>query len=669
MSGSSSRPSPLSPTLSATAEAAAGARFTPGDLVAGRYEVQSALGRGGMGEVYRVRDRELDEVVALKMLHRDLIGSAEMLSRFRSEVKLARRVTHKNVARTFDIGEHEGERFLTMELVEGETLGEVLVREGKLAVPRALELARGIAAGLAAAHDAAVIHRDLKPENVVVGSGGRVVVMDFGIARASAFEGPGLTGGGAMGTPAYMAPEQVEGVEVLDARVDVYAFGTVLYEMLTGKLAWSGTSPYLVATARLTSPPPDPRAVRAELAPALATFVLRCMARDRSERFADGRALLAAIDELASARADVDAFERRSGADGLADDIARQLVLMDGRSAVHHRVLEEVLDLLRSAHGGEVAALFERAWQKRSFEGPYERPLLVLGALRADARAEGPTHPLFAAVAADRPDPAAVTPEAVRASLARERLGYWITVRTRRVQTNETTRAIAWLWPATLAQSGDRRRPLALFDIGASAGLNLTAERLPRAWTRSTGEPIPIAHDLDIRSRVGFDPRPLDVKNTDDRAWLEACIWPEQRDRLARLEAAIAAFRSASPTPELVLLRASSVPGRLEAASTVASGSLAIAYQTLVRGYIPEEERLVYESGMRGWLEAGASGERIWATLELEEIGRPDVSCAIDVHVGVGGSVEVVRLGRTSYHPSSVEVELGAEARLAELLG
>ena len=166
---------------------------------------------------------------------------------------------------------------------------------------------------------------------------------------------------------------------------------------------------------------------------------------------------------------------------------------------------------------------------------------------------------------------------------------------------------------------------------------------------------------------MGFDPRPLDVKSADDRAWLEACIWPEQRDRSARLEAAIEAFRSASPPPEVVLLRASSVPARLEAEASV-PGALAIAYQTLVRGYIPVEERLAYESGMRAWLEGGASGERVWVTLELQEIGRSDVSCALDVHVGVGGSIGLVRLGRPNYHPSVIDVQLGAEVGLAELL-
>lgn len=207
-----------------------------------------------------------------------------------------------------------------------------------------------------------------------------------------------------------------------------------------------------------------------------------------------------------------------------------------------------------------------------------------------------------------------------------------------------------------------------MFDVGASAGLNLVAEAVDVSWRRSTGEAIAIARDLDIRERRGFDPRPLDVRRPDDCEWLRACVWPGQLDRLARLDAAIAAFGAASPAPEIVLSRASSVPGRVEEATQKRPGHLAIAYQTLVRGYIPKGELDAYEAGMRAWLAAGARGERAWVLLELEELGRPELSCALDVHVGTGGAVEVVRLGRTSYHPETVDVTVGAEQRLVSLL-
>lgn len=691
----SAKRSPVAASLYGAAIAGEQQRLQAGQRIAGRYEVVSPLGRGGMGAVYRVRDLELDEVVALKILHGDLVGSHEMLARFRREVKLARRVTHRNVARTFDIGEHEGERFLTMELIEGESLGTVLERAGRFEIARALETAQQMAGGMAAAHDAGVVHRDLKPENVSIAADGRVVLMDFGIARTDNGEDTRQTVGAMMGTPAYMAPEQVEGRDI-DARADLYAFGAVLYEMLTGRIAWSGSSAYVVAMARLTSPPPDPRAHRPELSAEVAELVMRAMARDPTDRFADAHVLRRALQDLpapvptsprttpsgplverrpsmgagAPALTPPDErWARKWGADGFREDIARQLVLMANRSPSYRRVLQELDALLASPAGGPVLDAFERVWKKRSFEGPFERPLLILAALRADARAEGPTHPLHAAIAVEEPNFCAVTMPAMQTALGPDRVGFWISVRSRRVQTNEVMRSIAWLWPATLAGAGKRQRDVVLFDVGASAGLNLVAEAVDVKWRRSTGEAIPIERDLAIRARTGFDPRPLDARRADDREWLKACIWPEQRARLAHLESALTAFRAAAPAPELVLLRASSVPARIESATKGRSRHLAIAYQTLVSSYVPEEERAAYESGMRTWVAAGARGERLWATLELKEIGRPELSCALDVHVAAGdGTVEIVRLGRTSYHPSTIDVAEGAEERLTKLL-
>lgn len=650
-----------------------------GDRIAGRYEVLSVLGRGGMGIVYAVRDHELGDVVALKVLTREKVESPELLSRFREEVRLARRVTHRNVARTFDIGEHEGMRFLTMELVEGALLSTLLDATGPLPIATAMEVARQMARGVAAAHEAGVVHRDLKPENVSIAKDGRVVIMDFGIARTTHVEEALAITERVWGTPAYMAPEQVEGLVEVDARADVYAFGTVLYEMLTGEVAWTASSPYLVATARLTSPPPDVRARRVDVPFALAELVTRCMARDPAERFEDGAALLRALDTLPDLPmggawslppATIGApggFERRQGSEGFREDIAQQLTLMGDASPSYRRVLVELDALLAAEAGRTVRDGFARIWQKRTFEGPYERPLLFLAALRSDARAEGRSHPLHAAIAAESPDRGAVTAGALQAALARERIGFWITLRTRRVQTNETARSLAWLWPATLAGAGARARPLLLFDVGTSAGLNLTAEAVSVPWRRSTGETLPIARDVDVRARIGFDARPLDVHRAEDRDWLRACIWPEQRDREKRLDAAIVAFDAAMPAPQLLLLRASSAPARIEATTQHHPGHLAVAFQTLLRGYVPVEERDAYEAGMRAWLAAGRKGERIWSVLELADMSRQELSCALDVHVGTGGGVESVRLGRTSYHPLVIEATPGAEAHLASL--
>lgn len=260
------------------------ARFE-GTVLAGRYRLLALLGIGGMGSVYRAEDVELDELVALKVLRRELVGMPGILDRFKREVKLARKVTHPNVARTFDIGEHGGERFLTMELVDGESLGERLHRDTRLPLETAIEIAAAVCHGLFAAHSAGVVHRDLKPDNILLGRDGRTVITDFGIARAVLERvGPIRTSGLAIGTPEYMAPEQVEARGDVDHRADLYALGVMLYEMLIGERPWTGDSPFGVAAARLINPPPDPRA-KAEIPDALARVVLRCLARDPRERY------------------------------------------------------------------------------------------------------------------------------------------------------------------------------------------------------------------------------------------------------------------------------------------------------------------------------------------------------------------------------------------------
>ena len=287
----------VTPTLeAAVSPASLPSASTPGRHVfAGRYEILGLVGSGGMGTVYRARDSELDEVVALKLLRREVMDQPGMLDRFRQEVKLARRVTHRNVARTYDIGESEGDKFLTMEFVEGEALSARLTREGALPLDAVITVADGICAGLQAAHAAGIVHRDLKPDNVLLARDGRVVLTDFGIARALFDAGRAATMGLALGTPAYMAPEQVEGAADLDERADVYALGAMLYECVTGERAWSGESIWALAAARLMQPPPDPRVKRPDLPTQAAELVLRCMARRREDRFASAAEVAAAL--------------------------------------------------------------------------------------------------------------------------------------------------------------------------------------------------------------------------------------------------------------------------------------------------------------------------------------------------------------------------------------
>jgi serine/threonine-protein kinase len=284
---------PSTGAASADVESASGSPGGP-PILAERYAILGMLGSGGMGNVYKARDLELDELVALKVLRPELVGAPGVLDRFRREVKLSRRVTHPNVARVFDIGEHRGEKFLTMELIDGESLGAILARERRLPVGRVTTLALAICAGLSAAHAAGVIHRDLKPDNVLVDRGGRVVVTDFGIARAVA-PGADRTVSNFVGTPAYMAPEQVEEGAEIDARADLYALGAMLYELVVGEPAWQGTSVLGIAVARLLKPPPDPRSKRPDLPDGLATLILRCMARSAADRPASAEAVAGAL--------------------------------------------------------------------------------------------------------------------------------------------------------------------------------------------------------------------------------------------------------------------------------------------------------------------------------------------------------------------------------------
>lgn len=292
-------PAPMLAPMAARSDAA-----LPGvvqGIFAGRYEILGLIGMGGMGAVYRARDAALGEIVALKLLRPVLARDSQSLVQFCQEVRLARRVTHRNVARTYDLGEADGQRFLTMELVEGQTLAATL-EEQRMTIARAVEIALSICSGVAAAHDAGVVHRDLKPENVAIAEDGRVVVMDFGIARGigDATERAGIV----VGTPEYMAPEQAQGVPDVDGRADQYAIGTILFEMLTGERPFSG--PALTPILRRTmEPPPDPRTLRPEIPEALAKVVVRCLARARDERYPDVRSVGAELRRVRGATASV----------------------------------------------------------------------------------------------------------------------------------------------------------------------------------------------------------------------------------------------------------------------------------------------------------------------------------------------------------------------------
>jgi serine/threonine-protein kinase len=260
-------------------------------LIAERYAILGLLGIGGMGRVYRAHDQTLDEIVALKLLRREIVD-VRSIERFRQEVKLARRVTSPHVVRTFDVGVYGDDHFLTMEYIDGRSLAQ-LVDRGPLPLPEILRIAGAACAGMTAAHAAGILHRDLKPDNLLVAKDGRIAITDFGIARP-ATSGTTAAGEGFIGTPAYMAPEQVTGDAEIGPPADVYAFGAILFELLAGRRPFVGGDAIQVALARLVQPVPDPRAHR-PVPDALAALVMRCMAREPRERFADGAALATAL--------------------------------------------------------------------------------------------------------------------------------------------------------------------------------------------------------------------------------------------------------------------------------------------------------------------------------------------------------------------------------------
>lgn len=240
-----------------------------GELFAGRYQIDDRIGLGGMGAVYRAHDTYLGESVALKILDTGRAPTPTAIMRFREEVKLGRRVTHKNVVRVYDIGECEGLFFLTMELFEGTTLRSLLKAKTSLDTPEASAIIVAVAEGLCAIHTAGIVHRDLKPENVLIHSSGRVAISDFGIARNTAGE-LSLTQG-MLGTPMYMAPEQAGGGQV-DARTDLYAFGTLAYEMLTGTLPFCSVKQI------------NDKLIAKGVSQVFASFVIRCLERDQGAR-------------------------------------------------------------------------------------------------------------------------------------------------------------------------------------------------------------------------------------------------------------------------------------------------------------------------------------------------------------------------------------------------
>ena len=294
------RPTPVSHTPHSGIPAY---RFEPGTLLASRYRIISRLGKGGMGEVFRADDIMLGQPVALKFLTESATGNLSLLTRFYDEVRIARQITNANVCRVYDIGEVEGQPYLSMEYIDGEDLGSLLRRIGRLPADKATEFARKMCAGLAAAHKQGVLHRDLKPANVMIDGRGEPHIMDFGLAAvATQLQGAEARNG----TPAYMAPEQLEGREV-SVQSDLYALGLIFYEMFTGRPAHRAeTAAEILKLRRSSASLTNPSQLTADIDPAVERAILRCLEADPNLRPASALALAASLpggDPLAAALA------------------------------------------------------------------------------------------------------------------------------------------------------------------------------------------------------------------------------------------------------------------------------------------------------------------------------------------------------------------------------
>lgn len=257
-----------------------------------RYQVESLLGEGGMGAVYRAYDRELDRTVALKLIRPELGSDATLSQRFRQELLLASKISHKNVLRIHDLGEANGTKFISMAFVEGEDLHRLLRREGRLPLHRTIKIAKQLCGALEAAHAEGVVHRDLKPQNILLDKAGQVYVSDFGLAKSLESDATQMTMSGQfLGTPRYMSPEQALASSV-DHRSDLYSLGLILYEMVTGDIPFKADSTLQTMYLRVHEKPQDPRQLNPELPAYLAQIILRCLETEPAQRYQSAREIL-----------------------------------------------------------------------------------------------------------------------------------------------------------------------------------------------------------------------------------------------------------------------------------------------------------------------------------------------------------------------------------------
>ena len=281
--GASPAPPYFRPALFSSGNISAFQGLLPGAIFGGRYEILGVLGQGGMGAVYKARDRELDRLIALKVIRPELATDPAILQRFKQELILARNITHKNVVRIYDLGEADGVRFISMEYVDGEDLRTLLRRAGKFTPKEAISVVEQVCRALDAAHSEGVIHRDLKPQNIMRDKHGRIVVMDFGLARS--LGETGLTQTGAIvGTLEYMSPEQALG-NTLDPRSDIFSVGLIFYELLTGKAPYGADTAIASLMKRTREEARSASDVDASVPKSLSAIVSRCLEREPANRY------------------------------------------------------------------------------------------------------------------------------------------------------------------------------------------------------------------------------------------------------------------------------------------------------------------------------------------------------------------------------------------------
>jgi len=267
--------------------------LTTGSTFAGRYQIIEELGKGGMGKVYKVYDTKIKEKIALKLIKPEIASDRETIERFSNELRLARKIRHKNVCGMFDMGEVEGAHFITMEYVHGEDLKSMIRMSGSLSIGMVLSVGKQVCDGLAEAHNLGVVHRDLKPQNIMIDKGGSAKIMDFGIARS--LRERGITGPSVLiGTPEYMSPEQAEAKEV-DQRSDIYSLGIILYEMATSQVPFVGDTALSIAMKHKTEIPRDPRQFNPQIPEELSRLILKCMEKEKERRYQRVDEILSAL--------------------------------------------------------------------------------------------------------------------------------------------------------------------------------------------------------------------------------------------------------------------------------------------------------------------------------------------------------------------------------------